>query len=75
MRPCPLPRGIAGTYYVFVETNANGTVYEQNTTNGTAYDPQPVQINLPPPADLVAGTVTVPGERPRPARPSPSPTR
>ncbi len=55
-----LPAGLAGNYYVFVQTNSNGSVYELNTANGTAYAPQPVQINVPPLAELSAGTVTIP---------------
>ena len=45
---------------MIVETNSNGQVDEPNTANNTAVAPQPVQINLPPEADLVAGTVTIP---------------
>jgi hypothetical protein len=56
----PLPAGVAGTYYVFVVTNNGSTVFELNTADDNNYDPQPVQINLPAAADLVAGTVTVP---------------
>ncbi len=56
----PLPSGVAGTYYVIVETNANDAVYEQDQTSSYTYDPQTIQVSLPPPADLVAGTVTVP---------------
>ena len=54
----PLPPGLTGTYYVFVQTNASGGVYELNTANNTAYQAQPLQINVPPMADLVAGSVT-----------------
>src|SRR5262249_6382387 len=56
----PVPVGFAGTYYVFVVTNSNGSVYERNTANDAGYASQPVQIGLLPPADLVAGTVTIP---------------
>ncbi len=55
-----LPPGMAGTFYVIVETNSNDQVDETNTSNNTAFAPQPVQISLPPQADLVAGTVTIP---------------
>jgi YD repeat-containing protein len=55
-----LPAGVAGLFYVFVQTNGDGNVFELNPGNNTAYDAQPVTINLPPPADLVAGTITIP---------------
>ena len=55
-----LPPGLAGTFYVFVETNSNGNVYEPDTANNATFDAQPVRIDLPPAADLVAGTVTIP---------------
>ncbi len=59
-RTFSLPAGLAGTFYVFVQTNSNGAVYEPDTANNAAFDPQPVQISLPPEADLVAGTITIP---------------
>jgi RHS repeat-associated protein len=55
-----LPSGVAGTFYVFVVTNSDHAIYELNPVNNTNYDPQSTQISLPPPADLVAGTVTIP---------------
>ena len=55
-----LPAGWAGTFYVFVKTNSNNSVFELNTANDVADDAQPVQINLPPLAHLAAGTVTIP---------------
>ncbi len=54
-----LPSGLAGSFYVFVDTNSNNRVYEQNTSGGIADDSRPVQIELAPPADLVAGTVNL----------------
>jgi hypothetical protein len=45
-----LPAGTAGTYYVFVQTNSNQSVYEQDRTNNTSSPNQPVQVNLPPTA-------------------------
>ncbi len=56
----PLPSGLAGTFYVIVETNSNNQVAVNDPSNNTAFAPQPVQINLPPEAELVAGTVTIP---------------
>ena len=55
-----LPSGLAGTFYVFVETNSNGNLYEPDTASNTAFDPEPLQIQLPPVADLVAGAVSLP---------------
>jgi hypothetical protein len=55
-----LPPGFAGTYYVYVVTNANNNVYELNTSNDLAYDIQPLQIILATPVDLVAGSVLIP---------------
>jgi hypothetical protein len=55
-----LPSGLTGTFYVFVVTNSDNAVYEQNTSNNSAYGSQAVQVQLPPAADLVAGTVTIP---------------
>ena len=56
----PLRSGLSGTFYVFVVTNTNNNLPEQNTTNNTAFAAQTVQIQLSPPADLVAGAVTIP---------------
>ena len=56
-----LPGGLAGTFYVFIVTDGDQSIFESDTTAGTNYDSTPVQIQLPPPADLVAGTVTIPG--------------
>jgi RHS repeat-associated protein len=55
-----LPAGVAGTFYVFVETNSNGAVYERNAPVSAAATAEPVQIGLMQPADLVAGAVTIP---------------
>jgi RHS repeat-associated protein len=55
-----LPSGLTGTFYVFVATDTNNTVYERNPANAVADDPTPLQITLPPLADLLAGTVTLP---------------
>jgi hypothetical protein len=55
-----LPAGLAGTFYVFVNTNSNSRVFESNTGNNVAISTQSIQISLLPPVDLVAGTVTIP---------------
>ncbi len=55
-----LPAGLSGTFYVFVVSNSNSEVVESSSAVNVGYDTQPVQINLPPPADLVAGAITLP---------------
>ena len=55
-----LPAGVAGTYYVLVVTDSGQTVFESNAADDVNFGPQPMQIDLPAPADLVAGTITVP---------------
>jgi RHS repeat-associated protein len=55
-----LPAGLAGTFYVFVVSDSDGSIFELNPSHSTQHGPTPVQIQLPPPADLVAGTVTLP---------------
>ena len=55
-----LPAGLAGTFYAFVVTNSDHGIFERNTANNAVDAAQPVAISLPAPADLVAGTVTVP---------------
>jgi hypothetical protein len=55
-----LPAGLAGTFYAIVVANSNHAVFEADTSNDVAASPSSVQIQLPPPADLVAGTVTIP---------------
>ena len=56
----PLRPGLAGTFFVLVVANSNNEVTEQDTTNNSASSAQSLTIQLSPPADLVAGTVTVP---------------
>jgi hypothetical protein len=56
-----LPAGLAGTFYVFVKANSSNNLPEVDKTNNTGFAAQPVQIALSPPADLVAGTVMIPG--------------
>ena len=54
-----LPPGVAGPFYVFVQTNSNGNVFEHNLA-AAVLAPQSVNLVLPPTADLVAGTVVTP---------------
>lgn len=56
-----VPQGLAGTFYVFVVTDAGNTVYERGQEdNNTGFDPFSMLVALAPPADLVAGSITVP---------------
>ncbi|MFO0878902.1 MAG: CARDB domain-containing protein [Gemmataceae bacterium] len=55
-----LPNGVAGTFYLIVVTNPRGNVAESNTSNNVAISTQQVQIDLPPPANLVAGVIDIP---------------
>jgi hypothetical protein len=55
-----IPPGVAGTYYVFVQTDSDSSIFENSTAGQVAMASQPVSIALLPPVDLVAGTVTVP---------------
>ena len=58
----PLPSGRQGTFYVFVIADTNQTVYEQNASDAQAFDATPLVVQAVPPADLVAGTVTIPDD-------------
>ncbi len=59
-----LPQGLTGAYYILVATDLptqrtpRGTVYEGAKDNdNTSASPQPILIDLPPPADVVATNV------------------
>ena len=58
-----LPYGISGPYYVFVVTDSGNNVFEHADSydaeaNNSLDDPTPVQITLPPPADLLVTSIT-----------------
>ena len=55
-----LPSGVAGTFYVIVQTNSDNSIFEGSTTGGTAASAQTVNISLPTTSDLVAGAVSIP---------------
>jgi RHS repeat-associated protein len=56
-----IPRGLGGRFYAFVVTDGGNAVYERlGEINNVSYDGFSAEIILPPPVDLVAGTVTVP---------------
>ncbi len=56
-----LPAGISGPFYVIVVTDSNNRVYERDQDgNNTAVSDQALDMLLPQPLDLVAGTITIP---------------
>ncbi|HEV7866789.1 MAG TPA: carboxypeptidase regulatory-like domain-containing protein, partial [Chthoniobacteraceae bacterium] len=56
-----VPRGLSGTYYVFAVADASDNVYERaNEGNNVGRSVGTVAVTLAPPADLVAGTITIP---------------
>lgn len=58
-----IPRGLAGPFYVFVATDSTNRINEPDGEfNNNEYDPNATEISLLPPADLVAGTITVPSD-------------
>ncbi|MCX5951905.1 MAG: DUF6531 domain-containing protein, partial [Cyanobacteria bacterium] len=56
-----IPRGLGGRFYAFVVTDGANTVYERlGVINNVNYDGFSTEIILPPPVDLVVGTITIP---------------
>ncbi|NJL51381.1 MAG: hypothetical protein HC930_02690, partial [Hydrococcus sp. SU_1_0] len=56
-----IPRGLSGPFYVFGVTDSSNSIYERDgENNNIAYDGNSTNVILPPPADLVAGTISVP---------------
>ncbi|HVX09989.1 MAG TPA: CARDB domain-containing protein [Pirellulales bacterium] len=55
-----LPAGLTGNYYIIVEADVQGSVFQSKPNDRIAVSAQPLNISLTPPIDLVAGTVTVP---------------
>ena len=56
-----IPASVPGTFGVFVVANAGQNQPETNDFElGTEYDPTPIQISPPPPADLRVTSVTIP---------------
>ncbi len=55
-----LPAGLAGTFSVFVVSNGDNHIFQNDKSVSIGYDHTPLQVVLPPAADLVAGTVTIP---------------
>jgi subtilase family serine protease len=56
-----IPRGLSGPFYVFVAADSNDRVYERGSElNNVRFAPLSMQVNLSPPANLVAGVITIP---------------
>lgn len=54
-----MPPGLTGTYRIFVNTDRNNNVVENNDTNNIS-SPFSVELELPPPADLNVTNISVP---------------
>lgn len=56
-----IPRGLSGPFYVFAVTDSSNSVYERDgELNNTGFDGNSMQLILPPPSDLVVGTISIP---------------
>jgi hypothetical protein len=55
-----IPPGITGPFYVFVQTDRNRQVADNNLANNIAYDATPMVSQFAPPADLIVNTINVP---------------
>ncbi|HNN82512.1 MAG TPA: tandem-95 repeat protein, partial [Accumulibacter sp.] len=55
-----VPAGYTGQLYAFVVTDVTGSVTESVETNNATRSPGVVNVSLAPPANLVAGLITVP---------------
>jgi hypothetical protein len=55
-----IPSGLTGPYYVFVVIDINHSVCESDQTNNVSYHGVAVQVELPPPTDLVVTSIAPP---------------
>lgn len=56
-----IPRGLSGRFYVFALTDSSDSIYERDgESNNVAYDGYSMQVVLPPPADLMVGSISMP---------------
>ncbi|MEK8049722.1 CARDB domain-containing protein [Ideonella sp. DXS22W] len=55
-----LPVGRAGPFYVLVKADAGNRFAEGSELDNTGFDPALLDVTLAPPADLVAGTISLP---------------
>jgi hypothetical protein len=55
-----IPPGLTGPFYVFVQTDRNRQVADNNLANNVAYDATPMVSQFAPPADLIVTTMNPP---------------
>ncbi|WP_276485912.1 CARDB domain-containing protein [Paraflavitalea pollutisoli] len=57
-----LPEGIAGSYYLYVQTDVTDTVYETNQNNNTGRSVAAIEVSFGPWADLQVSAIAVPDQ-------------
>ena len=56
-----IPAGLSGNLFAFAVVDSGDRIYErEGESNNVGQDSNSIQVILPPPADLVVGTITVP---------------
>ncbi len=56
-----IPNGLSGALYAFAVVDSGEKIYERDgEANNVGFDGNSMQVILPPPADLVVGTITIP---------------
>ena len=55
-----IPPGLSGPYYVVISTDLNRGVLEKDYTNNDGLSSPATLLTIPPPSDLVVGSVTAP---------------
>lgn len=55
-----IPLGLAGNFYVLVQTDVTGKVFELDETNNLGLSASRVRITIPPPADLTVAQIRIP---------------
>ena len=55
-----LPGGTSGSYFVFVKTDANNAIAENDEGNNRGFDSEPVTVTLTPPPDLQVSSINCP---------------
>lgn len=55
-----LPNGIAGNYFIYVQTDFNNNIFETSNTNNTGRSASPIAIALSPSPDMQVTSVLVP---------------
>ncbi len=55
-----LPQGISGEYYIFIYTNHNSLLLEENSSNNIGHSASPMLVTLTPPPDLQVSSIITP---------------